>query len=279
MLFSVESSLKTIEPKLGNNQIVILSTMSEFTAKRKLKSDNIFSKKYKGTSEISTLSSNENDNNKIYNQHQGHSDAKNMIIDLVNDDCLAQIFMYVPVCERPKIALVCQNWKRALDYSWGNVKKLELTHWEYDENPTCLKKYPTPDGELSFLKSLLYKCGRFLTLIDLSAYGYSDIVPVINEYCPNLVKLRLRFIYDDNQLLKHNAFLRLSKLKVLTVIFHPMKDYSNLFQLIIALEFLADTLTDLIIHNWKDDKISINEKIQDLPDDTISVIRRLKALK
>lgn len=166
---------------------------------------------------------------------------------------------------------VCQKWKKALDYSWWNVKKLELTHWEYDEYPTYLKNVPTPDGKFSFLKSLFYKCGRFLTQLDLSAYGYSDIVPVINEYCQNLVKLRLRFINDDNQLVKHDAFSHLSNLKTLTVIFQPLKDRSNLFNLIIALRFLANTLTDLILYNWEDDKPGIYHEIDDLPDNIISV--------
>ncbi|XP_044010049.1 uncharacterized protein LOC122853697 [Aphidius gifuensis] len=110
--------------------------MKEFRKKRKSELENPFVKKYKFNSKILACYSNEK-KNEIYCQHQ------NIIIDLVNDDCLAAIFMYVPACERPKIALVCQKWKRALYYSWSNVKKLELTHWEYDEYPTCLKKYPT----------------------------------------------------------------------------------------------------------------------------------------
>ncbi|XP_044013249.1 uncharacterized protein LOC122855742 isoform X2 [Aphidius gifuensis] len=198
----------------------MLSNMNEFRKKRKLESENLFYKKRKVTSEMSTPSLNEK-NNKIYYQHHDHSYAKNIIfehaksiiIDSVNDDCLAEIFMYVPVWERPKIALVCQKWKRALDYSWSNVKKLQLTHWERAENPNCLKKFTTPEEKLSFLKSLLNKCGRYLRQLDLTAYGHSNIVPVINEYCPNLVELRLRFTYEDD-ILDIESYSRLSQLKI-----------------------------------------------------------------
>ncbi|XP_044013060.1 uncharacterized protein LOC122855620 [Aphidius gifuensis] len=182
--------------------------------------------------------------------------------------------MYVPACERPKIALVCQKWKRALDTSWSNVKKLELTHWEYDEYPTCLKKYPTLDGQLSFLKTLIYKCGRYLKKLDLTAYGHCNILPVINEYCPNLVELRLRFTFIDHVLL-YNAFSRLSKLKVLAIIFQNFYYKFVPHILIYSLKNVADTLTDLILLNWK-------EKEQDscqFSEETICVIRELKALK
>ncbi|XP_044013417.1 uncharacterized protein LOC122855830 [Aphidius gifuensis] len=255
-------------------------SVREQRKQRKLELENFVCKKYKVTSETSTPASlKENNNNKIYYQHHDHSYAKNKIVNLVNDDCLAEIFTYVPACERPKIALVCQKWRRVLDYSWSNVKKLELTHWERAEYPNFLKKYPIPDGRLTFLKSLLYKCGRYLTELDLSAYGYSDIVPVINEYCSNLVKLRLRFIYDDDEIIYDKAFSRLSKLKVLTVIFQYMKYESMLDYIIHALLPLADTLTDLTLFNWKDDVPSEYTGSCKFSLITMYVLKRMKALK
>ncbi|XP_044010422.1 uncharacterized protein LOC122854073 [Aphidius gifuensis] len=204
---------------------------------------------------MSTRSSNKK-NNEIYYEHHDYS-----IIDFVDDDCLAEIFMYVPACERPKIASVCQKWKRALDYSWSNVKKLQLTHWEYNEYPNCLIKYPTKDRKLSFLKSLLNKCGRYLTQLDLTAYGHSDIVRVINEYCPNLVKLRLRFNPDKVEDITMEVFSRLSKLKVLTVIFqYDWTQNYRVHYLFTALLSLAKTLTDLTLFNWQDEVSCIDPK-------------------
>ncbi|XP_044013378.1 uncharacterized protein LOC122855810 [Aphidius gifuensis] len=227
---------------------------------------------------MSTHSSNKK-SNEIYYEHHDHS-----IIDLVNDDCLAEIFMYVPVWERPQIALVCQKWNRVLDYSWGNVKKLQFTHWEYNNKcPSCLKKSPTRVRKLSSLKSLLNKCGCYLRQLDLTAYVHNDIMPVINEYCPNLVKLRLRFSPDNVEVITADAFSPLSKLKVLAVIFqYHMPQYKRIHHLITALLPLANTLTDLTLFNWQDEvprKYRTNYQFCTFPGVTLRVLKRMKALK
>ncbi|XP_044001693.1 uncharacterized protein LOC122847900 [Aphidius gifuensis] len=192
--------------------------------------------------------------NKLYGHHDDQSYAKDVLtIERVNDDCLAEIFMYLPACERPKIALVCKQWKRVLDYySWFNVKKLELTYWRYHKDSNFLtKNYPTIDRQFSFLKSLLNKCGRYLTKLDLTAYNHCNIVPVINESCPNLVELRIRIEYIDDAILD-NAFTRLLKLKVLKIIFQCFKTRDTLIPFTLINSFLnvADTLTELNLSNW-----------------------------
>ncbi|XP_044000831.1 uncharacterized protein LOC122847328 [Aphidius gifuensis] len=218
--------------------------------------------------------------NKLYGHHDDHSYVKDeLTMERVNDDCLAEIFMYLPACERPKIALVCKQWKRVLDYySWFNVKKLELTYWRYDEYPNLLtKNYPTTDRQFSFLKSLLNKCGRYLTELDLTAYGHCNIVPVVNESCPNLVKLRIRIEFIDDAILD-NAFTHLSKLKVLKIIFQCFKKQDTSIipvTLIKSLLNVADTLTELNLSNW-------SECMRDntnFPDEITSVVSQLKALK
>ncbi|XP_044009629.1 uncharacterized protein LOC122853310 [Aphidius gifuensis] len=241
--------------------------------KSKLEVEEISVKKNKGVNQDSSRSFN-NKSKKIYPQHYDHSYVKNIIIDCVNDDCLAEIFTYVPTCERPKLAVVCKKWKRALDDSWFNAKKLELIYWRWDEYPNCLEKYPTIDEKLSFLKSLLNNCGRYLTKLDLTAYDHCNIVPVVNDYCPNLVRLRLRFTSIDDVLL-FNAFTRLSKLKSLTIIFQNMKSKLIPLTLLNSLRNVADTLTELnMLHfiDHYDDRC-------DYPKEFDCVIRELKSLK
>ncbi|XP_044005775.1 uncharacterized protein LOC122850706 [Aphidius gifuensis] len=186
--------------------------------------------------------------------------------------------MYVPAFERSKIALVCKKWKRVLDdYSWFDVKKLELTHWELDKYPNFLKKnYPTIDGQFSFLKSLINKCGRYLIELDLTAYGHCNIVPVINESCPNLVKLRIRIEYMDDAMLD-NAFTGLSKLKVLKIIFQYLIHHSTrkLVTLVNSLLNVADTLTELSLSNWS----GCMEDNAEFLDEVTSVIPKLKVLE
>ncbi|XP_044006807.1 F-box/LRR-repeat protein fbxl-1-like [Aphidius gifuensis] len=261
--------------------------MCDFTRAHKCKKTHV--KKSKVTSQISTCVSNKKDNEK-YHQHYADDDVKNTMFDLVNDyvydndlvndiindDCLAEIFTYLPVWERPKIALVCKKWKKALDNSWSNVKKLELTHWEYDECPSYLKQYPTIKEQLRCLKSLLDKCGFYITELDLTAYGHCNIVPVINESCPNVVKLRLRFKYIERKVLV-NAFSRLSKLKVLKIIFQHI--YNNGYipvGVINLLRSVAGTLTELTLSNWDNNYFY---KTMRIPKTFTHVIREFKALK
>ncbi|XP_044003512.1 uncharacterized protein LOC122849049 [Aphidius gifuensis] len=205
----------------------------------------------------------------------GCKNPENVINDF-NDNCLAEIFMYLPACERSKLALVCKKWKNALDKAWYGVKKLELIHWRYDEYPNCLVKYPTSDGGFCLIKSLLNKCGRYLTTLDLTAYDNCKIVPVINELCPNLVTLRLRFTNMD-QVILANAFTRLSKLKSLTIIFQNIKPFLllPLVALINSLRNVANTLTDLNLLNWLDEL----KGIPDFTEAFNNVIRDLNALK
>ncbi|XP_044016748.1 F-box protein SKIP2-like [Aphidius gifuensis] len=255
--------------------------MNQLKRLRKSGSKKSLVKKYNVSSQIITRSLSKK--NKIYSHHDDVDDndlyAKDlMIFERVNDDCLAEIFMHVPVCERPKIALVCKKWKRIFDGSWFNVKKLELTHWEYDEYPHFLKrKYPRINEQFKFLKSLLYKCGRYLRELDMSAYGHCNIVLVINKHCPNLVKLRIRINNIDNAILD-NAFSHLSKLKVLKIIFHGC--FHELHPpvpktLINSLLNVADTLTDLNISNWP----AVLLETARFPEEMTSVISQLKALR
>ncbi|XP_044010510.1 uncharacterized protein LOC122854141 [Aphidius gifuensis] len=215
--------------------------------------------------------------NKKKNKHydDDHDDTENSMIDIVNDDCLAQIFMYLAACERPKIALVCKKWKEALNYSWHNIKKLDLIHWEY-ECPTYSYKYHKINGQLRFLRSLLDNCGRYIKELDVTSYGHYNIVPVINESCPSLVKLRLRFKDAEPRSLV-NAFSRLSKLKVLKIIFQHINNNGYIpVALINLLQSVAHTLTELTLSNWNRENFYESWRISKT---FIRVFLKLKALK
>lgn len=227
----------------------------------------------KDINELSThqLSLNEN-RKKIKYQHYDHIYVPtNLINDLVNDDCLAQIFTYIPVYERPKIALVCKKWNRALQYSWCNSKKLELSHWMRDDYRNIFYKNPKLDGGLKFLQSLFDKCGRYLTDLDLAAYSNSDIMPIVKESCPNLVKLRLLFWHIKSEHLE-NAFSHMSQLKILKFIFNAAYGIPDTFT--ISLMNVSDTLNELIIANWNTAKYTFT-----LPKMFATVLPRLNALQ
>ncbi|KAF7989479.1 hypothetical protein HCN44_008153 [Aphidius gifuensis] len=254
--------------------IVVIRQLTDVTEKRALIPYNlILSEKYKDAMNASTTRF------EIMKMIKIHSDPKDEIVEPVvpvNDNYLAKIFTYVPKCERPKLALVCKQWKKTFDDSWFKVKKIEIIYWRYDEYPNCLDKYPTSDGGFCLIKSLLIKYGCYLTTLDLTAYGNCNIVPVINELCPNLVTLRLRFTNMDKLILA-NSFTRLSKLKSLTIIFQNIKTFLVLptVALFNSLRNVANTLTNLNLLNWLDELVDIPNLTRAIND----VIRDLKALK
>ncbi|XP_044006731.1 uncharacterized protein LOC122851524 [Aphidius gifuensis] len=282
-----DSSYEDNNEQLNQKQFGKMS-ISKFQAAvgKKLKKKK--GKKSKVTGRISKRVSRKTNNKKSC--HECHHDDNDdddvpnaidysMILERVDDYCLANIFMNFPVCERPKFALVCKKWKRALDDSWHNVNKLELTHWHLKKSPNFLKaNYPTIDGQFNFLKSLLNKCGGYLRKLDLTTYSHCNIVPVISENCPNLVELRLRIKYIDEAALT-NAFIRLSKLQVLKIAFQKFscdRKYVPV-TLIKSLLNVADTLTHLNLSYWA--AAESPEEIPELPEEFISVFTELKALK
>ncbi|XP_044005990.1 uncharacterized protein LOC122851009 [Aphidius gifuensis] len=170
-----------------------------------------------------------------------------LIIDKrFNDNCLAEIFMYIPIYERPKIALVCKQWYRALHHTWRKVKTVKFSHWKYRSYQNIFDRFKKING-LSFLKSLLDNCGLYLTELDLVGYDNSDIVPFVNKSCPNVVKLRLRFKFIENEELS-NAFSRMPKLKILKMIFQNTLGIP--MTVLDSLKDVADTLSELTLAYW-----------------------------
>ncbi|XP_044010431.1 uncharacterized protein LOC122854083 [Aphidius gifuensis] len=181
--------------------------------------------------------------------------------------------MYIPVCERPKIAQVCKNWNRVVHSYCFKVKKLELSHWEYDCPQNFLEQFKTNENKSSFLRSLLDKCCSYLTELDLVAYDSSNIVPIVNESCPNLVKLRLRLRHPfDNKDFK-NAFSRMSKLKILKIIFQRTPKIPK--TLILSLKNVANTLNELTLFNKSEGTMTWSQ----FPNSFLAIIPKLKALK
>ncbi|XP_044019774.1 uncharacterized protein LOC122860150 [Aphidius gifuensis] len=236
-----------------------------------LEVDKIFKRKYENTSETSTQSNEMS--NKICHQHYDHSYAKNIIIDLVNDDCLCEIFMYVPICERLKIAQVCKKWNRVLYSYCFKLKKFVLSHWEYDRPQNALKQFKTNKRKLSFLRSFLNNSCNYLTELDLVAYDNSNIVPILNDSCPNLVKLRLRLKYPfDNKDLE-NAFSGMSKLKILKIIIQ--RAFKIPSTLILSLRNVANTLNELTLISQSEGTFTLCQ----FSSSFLTIIPQLKALK
>lgn len=213
----------------------------------------------------------------IYNEvHWDHTYVRSLINDVVNDDCLALIFTYIPVYERPKMAMVCKKWNRVLQYTWSNLKILKFDHWEFDDRPNILYEKFDCYEEWKFMQSLLDKCGRYLTELDLVAYNKGDILPFINRNCRNVVKLRLRFTSNMDYHID-SEFSNLSKLKVLKIIFHDVLPQCTPFDILFnSLKDVANTLNELNLSNWHVCSTAYNFL---LPKSFDSLVLQLNALQ
>ncbi|KAI4504365.1 hypothetical protein M0802_000836, partial [Mischocyttarus mexicanus] len=104
-------------------------------------------------------------------------------IEVLNDDCLMHIFLYLPIMNRIAIERVCKRWREVSEKSWYTVKKLDLSNhtWGISSND---RKISTSD-----LREVLLRCGRFLNQIDFPhkypALTRSTLL-IIAKLCPNL---------------------------------------------------------------------------------------------
>lgn len=201
--------------------------------------------------------------------------SENLINHLLNDDCLAEIFKYVPAWERPKLALVCKKWNRVLPYSWASVKKLKLFHWRYDDYQSILQTKFTLVKGYNFSKSMLYKCGHYLTELDMLANPTCNMMYTINKTCPFLVKLRLRIRDKINKHNLVNIFSGLSKLKILKLIIHTLDLEMETSTFFNSLLNVADTLNELSLSTWDISHLFLHP----IPNTLCAVIPQLKALR
>ncbi|KAF7994431.1 hypothetical protein HCN44_003903 [Aphidius gifuensis] len=112
------------------------------------------------------------------------------LINYLTDECLAEIFSYLPPHEILQMKNVCKIWKEASDLAWPNVTRY-------------IVKYPRnnfADKPLSVdtLKQVLKNCGIYLKRLELVSVCDSRIMPTIEKYCVNLERLVLLFKKFDS---------------------------------------------------------------------------------
>lgn len=176
-----------------------------------------------------------------YNQCKTKDPPTDNITIYENEKCLVPIFKYISLFERPKLALVCKNWKKALVNSWCDEKKIELNYWKCDDISPW-------NGKVNLLVPLINRCGIYLRELNILAYDDSKIMPLINENCVNLEKLQVRFQHVKNEHFE-NAFSHMSNLKTLKITFQCESSVPETF--IESLKNVAGSLNHLFIANWE----------------------------
>ncbi|XP_063990742.1 F-box/LRR-repeat protein 7-like [Diachasmimorpha longicaudata] len=112
-------------------------------------------------------------------------------IQVLNDDCLIEIFLYLPIADRIRMERVCKRWQALSLDSWRSVKRLDLirTHWGLSP------RIRLENIDTTTLRKVLIKCGQFLTHLDLSTYPHllrSSTLTIVGKFCPNLQVINVK---------------------------------------------------------------------------------------
>ncbi|KAK0071255.1 hypothetical protein PV325_013221, partial [Microctonus aethiopoides] len=138
-------------------------------------------------------------------------------INILDNDCLIKIFLYLPIKDRMHIEGVCKRWQTVNQEAWSDIKELNFPE-DFD---LILLSYPEIlyDDRKAAIEKILSRCGRFLNKlehdIEYSSYG-NYIIPIIAKYCHNLQCLIVYLEIHDKICLNITwLFLNLHKIESL----------------------------------------------------------------
>ncbi|KAF7997940.1 hypothetical protein HCN44_009338 [Aphidius gifuensis] len=106
-------------------------------------------------------------------------------IRLLNDDCLIQMFLHLPISDRVRMERVCKRWHALSRESWWSVKRLDLEKKNWGLSDRFRLQYI----DTATLRKVLMRCGDFLTKLDLSDLLHSlgsSTLTIVGKLCPNL---------------------------------------------------------------------------------------------
>ncbi|XP_044010000.1 uncharacterized protein LOC122853565 [Aphidius gifuensis] len=135
------------------------------------------------------------------------------VINSLDYDSLAKIFMLLPVPERIDMEEVCVKWKEACQRAWYDIKK-------YKCESSIGRCYDNRLLTQSYVEKILLMCGKYLNELSLSGVCNSNIMPFVGDRCKNLTSLECEFnddpsIHDADHFAQ--AFTQLDKLKSITI--------------------------------------------------------------
>ncbi|KAK0079977.1 hypothetical protein PV326_008434, partial [Microctonus aethiopoides] len=119
-------------------------------------------------------------------------------INILDNDCLIKIFLYLPIHDRMRIERVCKRWQTVNQQAWSDIKELEIPKVIDYKGPPCSMTLDTEDRGV---KKLLLRCGRFLNKLKfnkIESLGQFKIIPMIGKHCRNLQCLILPLDNDSN---------------------------------------------------------------------------------
>ena len=124
-------------------------------------------------------------------------------MNILPDECLIEIFHFLPISDRVRIERVCQRWKMlAKAYSWSNFKHLDFSLDSWHLRPSH-KELEIKNLNINSFYSVLKRCARYLNSIDtIKSSFYSpeleEDIPLF-DFCPNIQSVSMK-IFSEFQL-------------------------------------------------------------------------------
>lgn len=103
----------------------------------------------------------------------------------LNDDCLIQMFLHLPISDRVRMERVCKRWHALSRESWWSVERLDLE----SKNWNLTNRFRQSVIDTAILRKVLMRCGDFLTTLDLSGKVHflgPSTLTIVGKLCPNL---------------------------------------------------------------------------------------------
>ncbi|KAK0180936.1 hypothetical protein PV327_003265 [Microctonus hyperodae] len=161
-------------------------------------------------------------------------------IHILNDDCLMEIFLYLPIADRIRTERVCKRWQAVSQESWRAVKSLDLK-----KNTWGLTlKIRIRAVDTTTLRKVLIRCGQYLTNLDLSQYPHllsSSTLTIVGKFCPNLqcINIKALELSPSGIYSLMNNCQSINKLTIKSLTGPCEKDLSQLFNVNKKLKYLA----------------------------------------
>ncbi|KAK0073740.1 hypothetical protein PV325_009318, partial [Microctonus aethiopoides] len=161
-------------------------------------------------------------------------------IHILNDDCLMEIFLYLPIADRIRTERVCKRWQAVSQESWRAVKSLDL-----EKNTWGLSsKIRIRAVDTTTLRKVLIRCGQYLTNLDLSQYPHllsSSTLTIVGKFCPNLqcINIKALELSPSGIYSLMNNCQSINKLTIKSLTGPCEKDLSQLFNVNKKLKYFA----------------------------------------
>ena len=158
-------------------------------------------------------------------QYEGH-------INQLNDDCLAQVFQFLPYADRVRVDRVCRHWRKVSLNSWNQYARLHTSLEIGTDTGTFPHKWRW-ESLLPTFAQILTQRGAYLTKISFAEscrdkFNGSGMLKMVIQYCPMIRKIQAENVLISPSDLKALATCtQIESLGIGCAIVPPVVDVTN----------------------------------------------------